>query len=209
LTLDLTNVFWLSPAQPCWAQCRKLSGGASQHDLPFACISHRASSFTAMALDILRYALTWTGWDCSILLAESGSQAGEETGLLKILGLSSSTKKFLIISLPVHLLGCATASHAVFLRFTVRSMTRWEKHPPPRCPHASAWPSLGRYRGTTAPSTAAAEVSTRHQLDENQQIVAETCLNLHCRLWHRRCVCVPVGKAPGASRWCGPGFAGC
>lgn len=56
------------------------------------------------------------------MLAESGSQAEEETGLLKILGLSSSIRTFVIISLPVHLPGCATASHAVFLRFTVRSM---------------------------------------------------------------------------------------
>lgn len=57
-------------------------------------------------------------------MAEIRSQAEEELGLLKILGLFASTRMFVIISLPVHLPGSATASHVVLLRFMVRSMKR-------------------------------------------------------------------------------------
>lgn len=55
-------------------------------------------------------------------VGRSRSQAEEESGLLKNLGLSSSRRIFVIIALCVHLPGCATASRAVLIRFMVMSM---------------------------------------------------------------------------------------
>lgn len=111
------NIFWFNQPSHAGGHAASLHGEIPSETchLPASCI-WLPLSVTLVGSGPLTSGCNIKGWGCSTTLAESWSWAEEESGRLKIMGSSSSTRTFVITFPPVHLLRWAITSYAVLLR---------------------------------------------------------------------------------------------